>query len=371
MLRGEAEHGATHVVAVEGVDVEAVEERRGRCHAAFFVSRRPDASVFEDRERRFAEIVAQRAEHHGHRAPAIEVVDPLAGLIDHEQRMHPHIAFGVPLRFLLAADERLQFGKQLVDHAEVERKLPADRRALRAQHQLLEFAPDALVRQIVERDRAAERGGVGINRQRESRGELQGAQDTQAVVTKRRGIDHAQASGREVVTAVKRIDDVTGERVVRDRVDREVAAPRGLGERQRRIAFDAEAFVSAADFRLAPRQGHVHVAELVDGEALADGVDAAEGLEERPQSVCRQAKDLDIEILRIATEQLVSDPTADDEGTASGLGDGARQSERGSGRRHAWSTLWVARRSNRRTRRSAKPGAITLRIASSLARRYG
>ena len=97
------------------------------------------------------------AEHDDELIGAIEIVDALPRLVDHHQRVHPDVAFGMPLGFLLAADERLQLGKQLVDDAELEREREADRRPLGAQQQLFDLAPDALRRQIVEADRAAQR----------------------------------------------------------------------------------------------------------------------------------------------------------------------------------------------------------------------
>ena len=39
----------------------------------------------------------------------VEVVDARARLVDHHQRVHPDVPFGMPLRLLRAADERLQF----------------------------------------------------------------------------------------------------------------------------------------------------------------------------------------------------------------------------------------------------------------------
>ena len=105
------------------------------------------------------------------------------------QRVHPDVAFRMPLGFLLASDERLQFRKQLVDDAELERQREADRRAPRAQQQLLDLAPDALRRQIVETDRSAQRLRLFVERQLEPRRELHRAQHAQAVVAERRRID--------------------------------------------------------------------------------------------------------------------------------------------------------------------------------------
>ena len=101
----------------------------------------------------------------------------------------------------------------------------------------------------------------------------------------------------EIVPAVKRIEIFVGERIPADRVDREVAPPRRLLERHRRIAFDGEALVSAAGLRFAARQRHVDVAELVDRKRLADRLDAAQRLQQREQRVLRDAEDLDVEIL--------------------------------------------------------------------------
>ena len=113
---------------------------------------RSDAAVEERRRRRLAEVVADRAEHDGELLGPRQIVDARARLIDDLQRVHPDVAFGMPLRFLRAADERVQLGKQLLDDAELERQREADRRPRREQ-QLLDFAPDALGRQIVERNR--------------------------------------------------------------------------------------------------------------------------------------------------------------------------------------------------------------------------
>src|SRR5262249_1722187 len=61
------------------------------------------------------------------------------------------------------------------------------------------------------------------------------------------------------------------------------------------------------------RERHVDVADLVDGEALADGVDRSERFEDLPQPVRRDAEDLDVEILRRPPHQAIAHPAADDE----------------------------------------------------------
>ena len=144
------------VVAVERVDVQPIEKRGCGRDALLLVIDRADPAVDERRRRRLAEVVADRAEHDREPLRTRQVVDARARLVDDLQRVHPDVAFGMPLGLLRAADERVQLGKEPFDDAEVEREREADRRPRRAE-QLFEFAPDALGRQIVERDAPADR----------------------------------------------------------------------------------------------------------------------------------------------------------------------------------------------------------------------
>ena len=105
--------------------------------------------------RRLAKVVSDRPDEHRNLLRSWQAVDASSRLVDHLERMHPDIPFGVPLRFLRAADERVQFGEELLDHAEFERETKANRRSWR-EEQFLELTPDALGRQIVERDGPAD-----------------------------------------------------------------------------------------------------------------------------------------------------------------------------------------------------------------------
>ncbi len=256
-------------------------KRRRRRHAGRLVAARSDVAVDERRRRRLAEVVGDGAEHHRQRAAAIEPVEALAGAVDDHQRVHPHVALRVPLGILLAADQRLQLRPQLVDHAEVERQPQADRRPL---------APAAAASRTRPRcarraDRRAEWRGRSPRSRREPRveagRELQRPQHPQAVVAERHRIDDPQHPVGEVVAAVERIEVRLAQRIPRDRVDGEVAAPRRLLRIEVRIADHLEPLVAAPDLRLAAGQRHVEAADLVDGEALADGVDRAELGEQR------------------------------------------------------------------------------------------
>ena len=121
-MRDKAEHLSAYVLAINGVDVQAVEKRGGGRDSFLLVIHRADAAVEEGRCRRLAEIVGDRAKHHDDSIRAIQVVDALPRLVDHHQRVHPHVAFRMPFRFLLAADQCLQLRKQLVDDAELQRE---------------------------------------------------------------------------------------------------------------------------------------------------------------------------------------------------------------------------------------------------------
>jgi hypothetical protein len=97
------------------VHVQAIEQRQGRRHAGLLVVEGPDTSVDTRRRCRLAEVVADGAKHDGREAGAIEVAVEASRLVDHQQRVRPHIAFGMPLRFLLAAGEGRHLRKDALD----------------------------------------------------------------------------------------------------------------------------------------------------------------------------------------------------------------------------------------------------------------
>ncbi len=198
---------AANVVAVERVDVQAIEERSGWRHALRFVVDRPDPAVAEGGRGRLAQVVAHGAEHDRELLRSRQIVDARARLVDHLQGVHPHVAFGMPLRLLRTADQRVQFRQQTFDDAEVECEGEADGR-LRCEQQLLELAPDALGRQVVERNGAADGACLLVERQLEASRELHGTQHAQAVVGEGARIDDAQQAALEIGAPVERIDVV-------------------------------------------------------------------------------------------------------------------------------------------------------------------
>ena len=105
----------------------------------------------------------------------------------------------------------------------------------RAEEQLLDLSPDPLRRQIVERNAAADRLGLGSSVELEPRRELDRPQHPQAVVARRCCGSTARSSRRSRSdAAVERIEVLVGERIPGDGVDREVAPPRGFARRAAR-----------------------------------------------------------------------------------------------------------------------------------------
>jgi hypothetical protein len=83
---------------------------------------RSDAAVRERRGQRFAEVVRDGAQHDGGRLGAAQTLEALPRFVDHQQRMNPDVAFGMPLRLLLAADEGVHLRPEPFDHADFTRE---------------------------------------------------------------------------------------------------------------------------------------------------------------------------------------------------------------------------------------------------------
>ena len=125
----------------------------------------------------------------------------------------------------------------------------------------------------------------------------------------------------EIGTSVERVLVAVGQWVPGDRVDREVAPPAGLFERHRRIACDVEAFVASARLRFTAGKRDVEAGHLVDGKALAHGLDPPERRQERRKLFLDDAEDLEIDVFGGLSPQAVAYPAADDQGAASGVAD--------------------------------------------------
>ena len=189
---------------------------------------------------------------------------------------------------------------------------------------------------------------------------------------------------------MKRIEVLVGQRIPGDRVDGEVASPRRLLDRHRRIAGDGEAAMTASRFRVAPRQRHVDVAELVDLKARADRLDTAERFEQRAQVIGGDAEHFDVDVRATSTsEQPIADPAADNQRASARLANRFRNRRARSSAdqmthpRISESTRLpnhpitrfmssvMGFRPHRLTIRSQKPGAIALSSARPRALRSG
>src|SRR5262249_42724255 len=128
--------------------------------------------------------------------------------------------------------------------------------------QLFELSPHALRRQVVERNPPAQIRRCGIESEFQPCGELNGTEDTQAVIAERRRIDHTQQTPPDVAAAVERVEVVAGQRIPGNRVDGEIPPARSLFNAHRRIAGHLEAAVAPPGFRLAAGQRDVDVARF-------------------------------------------------------------------------------------------------------------
>ncbi len=328
VIRDDPEHFAAHIVPLERMDGQAIQQRRGRPDACLFVIERADAAVDDRSGRRLAQVMTDRAEHDRHLLRIREIVDALSCLVDHEQGVDPDVPLGMPRGLLCTADEGLELGKQPLDDAELERQREPDGRSRCFEQQLLDLAPEPLSGKVVERNRLAQRFGLRVDVELEARGELKRAQHAQAVLPECDGIDRAEQPPLEIPAAVERILVLAGERIPGDGVNCEVAPSRGLFQWEVRLTRHGEAAMPASGLRLAPRQRDVQTCHLVDGEALADGVDAAERFQDLLQTCGVDAKDLEVDVLRRMAHQPVAHPAADDERAAAGRADGARDRDR-------------------------------------------
>ncbi len=205
---------------------------------------------------------------------------------------------------------------------------PIDGRA-RLKQQLLDLAPHAFGRQIVERNRPAQRARVRHRRsartaRRTGARAARAGCRRQTCPDRRRGGDAPRdPRGRRKGS---RISPVSGSREIALIVKSRRRAASSIDSAGSPV--DGESLVPAAGLRLAARERDVEIADLVDGEALADRLDVAESLRaarEVDPPGGRRPRDRDP---WAAAEQLVAHPAADDERAAAGGADRARDRER-------------------------------------------
>ncbi len=128
--------------------------------------------------------------------------------------MDPHVAFRMPFRLLRTSDERGEFREEPANDTQLQRELEPGRRTIRDQQELLDLAPDAFGRQIVQLDSFAQAPGPVVELEIEPRRELDAAQHAKAVVAEGLRVDGPQHAARDqVALALERVDVLARDRI--------------------------------------------------------------------------------------------------------------------------------------------------------------
>ena len=146
-----------HVVAVDGLDVQPIEQRVRRRHPGLLVIDRSDPPVDERGRRRLAEVVADARRASPRPAAArsrssmrVRAWSITSSVWTQTSPSGCHSgSCGQPTSACSSGNSRAMMPSSSA-------RREADRRPLREQQQLLDLAPDALGRQIVERNAATE-----------------------------------------------------------------------------------------------------------------------------------------------------------------------------------------------------------------------
>ena len=246
------------VVAVDGVDVQAIEERRCRRDALFLVIDRSNAPVDERRRRRLAEIVGDGGEHER------ELLRPIA---DRRRACAPdrRPAACAPTRRLPGATPAPVDSRRAPTAPETAFRRCRGR--ARAPSPPMDAAPAAASRSLPRRVRPEDRRAESIRQS--SRALRRPASNANRAANCTARSTRRLSSGKVAGSTTRRsrrarssrpserIEILVGERIPGDGVDREVAPSRGLLDGHRRIAGDVKPLVPASRLRLSAGQGHV------------------------------------------------------------------------------------------------------------------
>ena len=264
----------------------------------------------------FAEVMGEHGEKEGAAvfgvglAPGGEVDERVATVGGVGKRITFRMPFGVLRRAAQGGELReMHEPAGLFQHGESMRRLGGLRRPL------VPLAPDALNRKFRAGadDAAAKRGGLGGEREVEARGELKCAQHPQRVFDEgRTGVP--EDAGRQIALSAVRIEQLAGERIAGDGVDREIAAGGGIGIAQVRVGSDGETAMSEAGLRFAARQAEIVVglsqSEFNHTKTLAHDIGRPKGFQDGMERFKRNPLHLDVEVLGRESEQGVADATA-------------------------------------------------------------
>ena len=323
---------AAHVVAVEAMDVPAVEQRVRRWQSRLLVAVRAQPAFEHLRRGRLAQIVAQGAQHHRERPRRVEALEQRDGLVHRQQGVGPNVAFGVPLGVLGRRDEGNQLGRHRGQQSPLAQEREADRgrRALSSSFWISPKTRSAgsSARGIDAHRRAVAGSTVSSKRAASwtARSARSGSSPSVAGSTARR--IRRSRSRRPSKGSTK----ACAEGIEHHGVDREVAAAGRLLEAQVGIARHRDAAMPRPHLRVATRKRDVHgavraleAADLEDGERLADGVDASGAGEHFLEMREGQAEDLDVEILGRPAEERVAYGAADEVGPPPGVPSASRR----------------------------------------------
>ena len=329
---------ATNVEAVDRVDVEPIEHRGRRRDAGGLVTARSDPSVLECGRGRLAEIVQQRAEHDRDAARQIEIVDAVARAVDDQQRVHPDVAFGMPLGLLRAVDES----------PPARARASARRRARgRASARSTGAPREAAASPLSPQMRSAGRSSSGIAAQRRavagSSAQSKRAANCSARSTRRLSSAKVRASTMRSTRASRSARPPKGSRYSPVSGSQAIAL---IVKSRRRAASSIESVGSPTTSNpLWPRPTFdsrrgsetSRSATLKTVKLSPTVLTEPNARQQRLERRRLEAVDLEVDVLGFVPEQPIADPAADDERTSAFRADGARDlggdAERVRGRR--------------------------------------
>ena len=322
---------AADVEAVPGLDLEPGQDAAGGPLALDVVAAgghgHPAALVLPAGRRRLAQVVVERGQEQGQplrRRPVRPVRPRAAAWSTRELGVGPDrvVAEGVRLgmedRVLDDQGQGLELGEPLVEDAEAEHLLEADRRPRRVEEDLEHLVVDPLDAEAGEVDGPGGRVDGRVDLEAQDRGEAGHPEDPQGVVGEGGRVGQADALGQGVLAALERVDERPVLEAEGHAVGPEIAALEVLLDRQVGVGGDQDVLV-AADARgagpVGPRQGDVvgpaPDRELDDAEALADEVDAAVLFELADDRLEGVAGDEEVDLGGRAAADEVADEAAD------------------------------------------------------------
>ena len=228
------------------------------------------------------------------------------------------VLLGVEDRILDDQGQGLELGEPLLEDAEAEHLLEADRRPRRVEEQLEHLVVDPLDAEAGEVDGPGRRVDGRIDLEAEDRGEAGHPDDAQGVVGEGRRVGQPDALGQSVLAALEGVDERPVLQAESHAVGPEIPPLEVLFDGQAGVGGDDDVLVAPRPLGagpVGPRQsdvvGPALARELDDAEALADEVDAAVLFELADDLVEGVAGDEEVDLRRGPAEDEVADEAAD------------------------------------------------------------